>query len=789
MPTIPENGFQFNGRKGLEGRINLDTVYGRTTAHDPAEDAGFIKIFQESFSDLHQELVTARQKYVEYLFEEKSAKIQTAKDEYIKELDALSLQYNIDFSDLKSLDPAAGDQVDNIITGLSNQRLNRWDSWGVEKKISSIAEAQSNLQALADWKKVSVDPLPVDSVEHAYYLEELLNKNYDEIDESSKKYGISNMILPNSLPWNLFSEKFTVDFLDENKIKSIQARFTGALNDYTSKFDIELRHMYDVYQGDVPGASERFAEVLKKNWEAKERELSYSGDEKISNDLSVSRPTLDAVIQDELVYKQLFLEALQKTMNKEGLKGDVKTVFAGQDNGQFGSQSVLCLQDWESYLKGRQLNTIGPQESTTKYKFEFAFINKEVPVSPLEHAQTDGVSGVELTPVTQPIFKMDSNAFDALKKHGITHEELRSYAVNFMQMGGMAEHDYVHRIILPVAQLSTITFRDGLGEIMPDLQYETPESSLELEDHALAIHAKVCQQLYEDRPNRKDVLLGWAGKTYSELGDIQSKAFANCKTDEERAEVTEAITYFSEIYAHRLFRVISPEDAELQKEVQVKTQTGQNSMSVAQALEKVRLVTPAEVTQTYTSSHGNPPSNNLETMIAHMEYKLGDTYSRIHKMESVKMMDFGDLTPSDIAQKIANATQEHIRQSGGNAKDGQSSEISSEAAEKISRDIFLTIDKKQVDVSLAGVVASFRDAAVRTDPSGAFEEVEAERIAKTREASKFREVGNNLEAWKLEVELRQQNIVTTLKNLKVSKEAAEHLPAKTCLEPSKCKEL
>lgn len=146
------------------------------------------------------------------------------------------------------------------------------------------------------------------------------------------------------------------------------------------------------------------------------------------------------------------------------------------------------------------------------------------------------------------------------------------------------------------------------------------------------LHAQIVGRLLKSSPHRQQVLLRWAAESYSQLGEMQRAAWEQCSSEEERTQVNLAITYFAEIYSHRLFRVMSPENPVLFRPVSRDGASVEEGLSVAEAMNGITLVTPERL---LLPEHRPRPQSGLETLTRHCEDWLGKTYKLIHSTDSI----------------------------------------------------------------------------------------------------------------------------------------------------------
>ncbi len=302
--------------------------------------------------------------------------------------------------------------------------------------------------------------------------------------------------------------------------------------------------------------------------------------------------------QSEIAYKKLFLETLGILAKRKGINLDPDLLMLKpKDQPVIGSQSILIRHDFTSITPenlDRYDLGVGGSETTTPYHFRFGFIS-DINVR----------ADITKSQVAQPLFLLDNDALTAMETAGVKQETISAFFQGFMQMASMAEHDYLHAAILPLREEADHKFA----------YIETPY--LEgLEKHALSMHAEIVEELFqreadsEGNSRRKDAVLRWASRDFSKIASIQQQMLASAKTPQQQEEALNVATYLTEIYAHRLFRVISPADKDLKKPL-----TGPKAMalpSVEEALQRIQLASPQKVMEYVTAE-----ASNLERLPFH----------------------------------------------------------------------------------------------------------------------------------------------------------------------------
>ncbi len=385
----------------------------------------------------------------------------------------------------------------------------------------------------------------------------------------------------------------------------------------------------------------------------------------------------DAIVANELEHKELFLRTLNQLLHERGHDTDARALFAQiahhpVDELLHGSQPLILLRD---FTRADRDKIFGCFETTTHYGFRFDFFEQDM--------------GEPL--VRQPFYEIDARAWELLEHYGVEHAMRQRYCEKFMRMADMSGHDYLHQIVDPLTPYAHDVFPNPFHN--PRVDKRIP-SKLYLEQYTLALHAQICAELFRE-PNigerRKAAVLRLAHDTIEQLADMQETALSNARTPEEHKKIGEAITYLTEIYAHRLFRVISPTDPDLRKPLEPKN--GGAPVSIAESLDKLHLQTPAhlcvpnykrdipllgftiateletlrrslkrghdKVRRALNKNYGQP-EDGLARITRHTEGSMGNTYTRIHEdsLSRAKLYHLGK--PQDEFEKTADIDNSYI---------------------------------------------------------------------------------------------------------------------------------
>jgi AraC-like DNA-binding protein len=326
----------------------------------------------------------------------------------------------------------------------------------------------------------------------------------------------------------------------------------------------------------------------------------------ISNVASLSDAALN-----EITYKELFLRTLNTLLEEEGYPLDTREMLfhIGQERKSFfGTQALTIHHDFHHAHNNGLTPSIGNKESTTPYHFDFNFYSRTLP---------DGGT------LNEPIFIIDQKVWDTLKDFGVSDEDKERYSTNFTRMADMAEHDYLHGLIIPLQENSKHLF----SSTTMDPSVPSVAAGSQLEHHALGLHAQICARLFTDQPKRKAHVLQWAADTFEHLAATQNTALANATNDTDRQKIHEAITYLSEIYAHRLFRVFSPDEQALREPLR-------HGKSVAECANKVEIITPFQLG---IPDYEGDMFDSLARMARNCEMAVSDLYTQIHQMKTSPM--------------------------------------------------------------------------------------------------------------------------------------------------------
>jgi len=355
--------------------------------------------------------------------------------------------------------------------------------------------------------------------------------------------------------------------------------------------------------------------------------------------------------ESSLTYKRLFINELAAQAADAGTLLDPEAIY--RKDAILDSQSLLRRHDFSQFSSRRFKNAgtaIGDSESSTPYQFTFGFNSVVIspPVisiagaapAPQESApQKQAGQGAgnpaqaaepsnlpiqakqQLNDVTQPIFLVDDKALTTMEAAGISQSSIQRFFENFMKMAGMSEHDYIHGACDPYLNEMSHTFSDK------ENAYGGQD-----EDHALSSHAQVTAGLFERHPKRKEKVLAWAKEAFIMIEEFQQQMHSAATTKAEHEAADNIGTYLTEIYSHRLFRVISPRDADLEKPLK-------DGKSIIDRLEAITLVSPD-----YLESEIPQDASQMDRLLANCSVILSTGYNPdqpiyvdIHKPRTFEM--------------------------------------------------------------------------------------------------------------------------------------------------------
>lgn len=367
------------------------------------------------------------------------------------------------------------------------------------------------------------------------------------------------------------------------------------------------------------------------------------------------------IAEHQLQRSRLFLETLQKMIDEEAKNGNqtglsqtinVKELYQTAANTALktgeeanykkiiGSESFIQLHDFpENYSPEFSFN-----ETTTRYRMDFNFLASKKDES--NNACLTGAS----------IYRIDNRAWETLakfindpEKETFTQKK-EQYLQGFLKMAQLAGHDYLHHLIIVphnFANKDTYVFPQysATHKQHPTLPKNGNITSSWLEDHAFALHARILQKLCGDAPDatdaekkigarRKQKILEYILDQTEQITDIQQMAMKNVVTEEDKSSVEEATRYLTEIFYHRVFRVISPLDQALEKPI------SGHERSIAEALDQITLSLPEpKYVKRPTKSKYTP--SGLQKVIE-LCYPLTSAYVYAHEdSDKVTLFNYG----------------------------------------------------------------------------------------------------------------------------------------------------
>ena len=576
MPDVAKNTMEFkdelfaNKQYGAHKCINLDKIYGATTlAFDPNQVAADAKReIRKLFDSLEITLTAAHQK-----------------------MNRLALD-NLDIS--VALKEKIGKESSNPINpDLLAERLPSLLAW-----LRGAPPSQKELQS-PKWKGWML-LLPACEKE---ICERIFNIDKLNSPELSKKG--ESLLAEIQVPLLDYQKRINKLCSDEGiKIESVGLYNTPhTKKDFLEEFDQKVDEAIKNFRSD------RYEESF----------YAYQGD------LKWNYETKAQLLEEETKHNTLYLRTLSRMLAEKGYDVSAEQLFSISHKNEserhlFSSQPVIYLSEFKSDL-GYSLDNLGPRESTTPFEFHFGVQRKRV--------IDDG------TIVRGPIFNFDSKPVEILKSHNVSKEAVAEWFDDFMKMALLAEHDYLHHLISPARDTRKIYFTDD----HPWIEKALPAGAVKhkhytishAEDHALSLQAQIVARMMDESPERKRLIVSYAAKSFEHLAKMQQDALKACCDDEtEKHKVNEAITYFAEVYSHRLFRVFSPEHID---------------SSISAAMNKLILLDP-EIHQTLKREAG------LKTLTRACAVSLGDAYKRIHES--------GLFPIAFTAQSVLDSERQHV---------------------------------------------------------------------------------------------------------------------------------
>lgn len=651
MPYIAEHPLSFP-----EGQIRLDRVYG---APDPEKLAEFqkkipeiTKVTKEFLPVAHEILTNYRSKIIGMvesyvvLLEGKNEIAQQAKDKILHSLKTDTHEISIrDF--VTALDKVPSSE--NYASAYRN----------------AFAKGAGVLDVLSAFKEGTKVDLMDSKVRKMFpELDQLQKATLAYEDRLFKIVGVYNHPLVSSIKETL------PDAAYDSRDKQLAEKVVG-------KFKADLTKIEHTYMT-TPSSVEMFT--------------------KLSQDLGAVDADERHFMQQEQKHKNLFLGTLDKMLTENGYAASANKLFTegvvGSESFTAGSRPVVVQINYTPDIV-RDMRGDGANESTTKFKmYPSGSIIPEA-----------NERGAFVTNLTQPVLGLDAEAVATLNKAGVDNEKIAQWGKNYLRIATMVDHDYLHVMINPrqrAAQREAAAARfipdyqnlekskknpafrlavSGDIEQFPEIP-KAYQPTGHLEDFTLSLQAKILNRLFEESPKRKEVVLGRAAESYVQLAEMQKIALANTRGNAAKANVNEAITYLAEIESHRLFRAFPPDDPSLKEKVLVQTTSGVKQMSVTEAMDGIKLISPEHLRS------GLSGKSNLAKLTAHAQSVFGDMYHAIHKIDKFPMVDAHSIRNGELkirymdSMAILNDAAESIKpslvvgnDSGKTGKEGRKSRL------------------------------------------------------------------------------------------------------------------
>jgi hypothetical protein len=600
VPDIIENSLSFP-----EGPIRLDRVYGAPDTVKIQEfekkipeiariTQEFLPIAHDILTNYHSKIIGLVESYV-VMLEGKNEIAQQAKDKILQSLRTETREISIkDF--IISLDNVPNSE--NYVSAYKN----------------SFAKGAGVLDLLSAFKKGTNHDLMHDNVSNIFPELDRLQKVTLNYEQSLLK------IVGNDNPQLVASIKEALPDTYEMRDKQHSVKVIG-------KFKADLAKI-DAAKTTMVSPQEMFI--------------------KLSQDLGAVDADSQQFMQQEHKHKNLFLRTLDKMLTENGYTASASKLFTegvvGNESFTAGSRPVVVQINYTPQIVAA-MSGEGANESTTRFKmYPSGSIIPEA-----------NERGKFVTNLTQPVLGLDAEAVATLNKFGVDNGQITQWSKNYLRIATMVDHDYLHVLINPrqiaaqkeAAATKFIVEQDlEKGSKNPALRLASSSDIAEfpeipkahqptghLEDFTLSLQSKILKRLFEELPKRKEAVLARVAESYVQLAEMQKMALFNAKGEVAKAHANEAITYLAEIESHRLFRAFSPDDMSLKHRVSVQTTSGIKQMSVAEAMDGVKLISPEHLRANLSGK------SVLEKLAAHAESGFGDMYQAIHKIDKLPMVD------------------------------------------------------------------------------------------------------------------------------------------------------
>jgi hypothetical protein len=324
-------------------------------------------------------------------------------------------------------------------------------------------------------------------------------------------------------------------------------------------------------------------------------------------------------IEQAIEEKAAFLDALQAILKSGHPTINVRQQFKdlalyGNDGDQklYTSQPLLVMRDSHVTKKNKDIPMYRvANESTTRFIAGYGVLNCKIGKASL----------------SAPMYESDVDARNILLKFGVSEKILHAYDEEFLSLASFVDHDWLHQLVDPARTQAHYEFPSHDYNINDKL----PVSEFRNENILLALQIKVANHLFSLDPALKQRVLQGIAQQFYRIADMQNTALNHATTEEERKDITEAITYYTERYAHRVFRGFAVDDAALQETLKIPLSPQvQLKTSIAQACNKIRLTTPWQLAD---SPHGD----GLMSIYNHCAVTLKDTYDIAHTMRETKL--------------------------------------------------------------------------------------------------------------------------------------------------------
>lgn len=334
--------------------------------------------------------------------------------------------------------------------------------------------------------------------------------------------------------------------------------------------------------------------------------------------------------ESDIKYKELFFKTIDRICRKDNFQVNMINMFTPYEGKVISSQALLLRVAFSKDNDPERILgiPIGASETTSKkYPFVFNFIGDQQPLN----------KSIDRNKLVSPVYMLAHDLLEKMENKGIRPEKMQGFFQNFMRLASFADHDYFHGSTVP-----------HMGKLPYNFEGNTKEPfyGAILEKHALAVHAMAIKEIFAERPKRKDLFLSYAQKSFSDILEMQNH-FQNTAEDvPDQKDCRDMITALSEIHAHRIFRVLSPDDPDLDKHL------SPDKPSFNELLEQIDIHVPLDRLDA-ESGYSRKMSNkeklllNLSTLDNNQRKLRPGIYRDIHDITTVDVTSSMDPHPRE----------------------------------------------------------------------------------------------------------------------------------------------